>query len=51
MPWPREKWNQMPIFAMDADITVYWPEVRPEYEAWSGHKQCTSDDEADIMRA
>jgi hypothetical protein len=25
-------WSNRPLFAMDADITVYWPDVRPCYE-------------------
>lgn len=28
----RNKWKDRPRFAQDADITVYWPDVRPEYE-------------------
>lgn len=26
------KWENRPTFAYDADITVYWPEVRPCWE-------------------
>lgn len=26
------KWADRPLFAADADITVYWPDVRPCYE-------------------
>lgn len=27
------KWAARPLFALDADVTVYWPDVRPCYEA------------------
>lgn len=27
-----EKWDARPRFALDADVTVYWPEVRPCWE-------------------
>jgi hypothetical protein len=26
------RWSDRPLFARDADITVYWPEVRPCYD-------------------
>ena len=26
-------WDDRPAFALDADVTVYWPEVRPCWEA------------------
>lgn len=25
-------WDERPLFALDADVTVYWPDVRPCYE-------------------
>lgn len=25
-------WSARPLFALDADVTVYWPDVRPCYE-------------------
>jgi len=25
-------WASRPLFALDADVTVYWPQVRPCYE-------------------
>jgi len=25
-------WRDRPLFALDADVTVYWPDVRPCYE-------------------
>lgn len=25
------KWADRPMFALDADVTVYWPDVRPCY--------------------
>ena len=25
-------WEQRPMFALDADLTVYWPDVRPCWE-------------------
>jgi len=28
----NDKWADRPMFALDADITVYWPDVRPCYE-------------------
>lgn len=27
------KWDSRPRFALDADVTVYWPDVRPCYDA------------------
>ena len=27
-----DKWDERPMFALDADVTVYWPDVRPCYE-------------------
>lgn len=32
--WPREagrlpSWDERPMFALDADVTAYWPDVRP----------------------
>jgi hypothetical protein len=29
----KKKWEERPIFAKDADVTVYWPDVRPDYDA------------------
>ncbi|WP_202033170.1 hypothetical protein [Nocardioides sp. WS12] len=29
----NEQWSDRPRFALDADVTVYWPTVRPEYDA------------------
>lgn len=26
------KWEGRPAFALDADVTVYWPDVRPCWE-------------------
>lgn len=26
------EWADRPLFALDADVTVYWPAVRPCYE-------------------
>lgn len=26
------KWEDRPMFALDADVTVYWPDVRPCWE-------------------
>lgn len=26
------KWEDRPAFALDADVTVYWPDVRPCWE-------------------
>lgn len=26
------EWGERPVFALDADLTVYWPEVRPSWE-------------------
>ena len=26
------KWEDRPTFALDADVTVYWPDVRPCWE-------------------
>ena len=26
-------WADRPLFALDADVTVYWPDVRPVWEA------------------
>lgn len=26
------KWATRDLFALDADVTVYWPDVRPCYE-------------------
>lgn len=26
------KWDDRPAFALDADVTVYWPDVRPCWE-------------------
>lgn len=28
-------WADRPLFAADADITVYWPDVRPCYDRGS----------------
>jgi len=28
----RTPWEERPLFARDADVTVYWPDVRPEYD-------------------
>lgn len=28
-----DQWDDRPAFALDADVTVYWPEVRPCWEA------------------
>ena len=25
-------WDDRPMFALDADVTVYWPDVRPCWE-------------------
>lgn len=27
-----EHWERRPMFALDADVTVYWPDVRPCYD-------------------
>lgn len=27
-----QKWEDRPMFALDADVTVYWPDVRPCWE-------------------
>lgn len=27
-----DMWQDRPMFALDADVTVYWPDVRPCYE-------------------
>jgi hypothetical protein len=27
-------WDDRPLFAEDADVTVYWPDVRPAYDAY-----------------
>jgi hypothetical protein len=27
-----DRWADRPMFALDADVTVYWPDVRPCYE-------------------
>ena len=29
------RWADRPLFAYDADITVYWPDVRP---CWEGNE-------------
>jgi hypothetical protein len=29
---PRDVWDDRPMFALDADVTVYWPHVRPCWE-------------------
>lgn len=29
-------WEDRPMFALDADITVYWPDVRPVWEETNG---------------
>lgn len=31
-PSSSDKWAERPIFALNADVTVYWPDVRPCYE-------------------
>lgn len=28
----EEEWEDRPMFALDADVTVYWPDVRPCWE-------------------
>jgi len=28
----RTPWEERPLFAREADITAYWPDVRPEYD-------------------
>lgn len=31
--WPGSApWDERPRFALDADVTVYWPAVRPCWE-------------------
>lgn len=27
-----DRWESRPMFALDADVTVYWPDVRPCWE-------------------
>lgn len=27
-----DRWEHRPLFALDADLTVYWPDVRPCWE-------------------
>lgn len=27
-----DRWADRPMFALDADVTVYWPDVRPCWE-------------------
>lgn len=29
----EDRWSERPMFALDADVTVYWPDVRPCYDA------------------
>lgn len=38
MEWPEHTWDSKPgdMFAMDADLTVYWPAVRPCWEEHNG---------------
>jgi hypothetical protein len=31
-PTTGATWDDRPMFASDADVTVYWPDVRPCYE-------------------
>lgn len=30
--WMQGRWSERPLFALDADVTVYWPDVRPCWE-------------------
>lgn len=30
-------WDERPRFALDADVTVYWPDVRPCYDCVPEH--------------
>ena len=40
-PEPTDKWATRGLYALDADVTLYWPDVRPDYD-WMG--------EADAVR-
>ena len=31
-PLTEKEWEDRPAFALDADVTVYWPDVRPCWE-------------------
>lgn len=33
--WRDGVWADRPLFALDADVTVYWPDVRPCWEGES----------------
>jgi len=37
-----DKWENRPLFALDADVTVYWPDVRPCYD-WKEQEEVEAE--------
>lgn len=40
-------WSERPRFALDADVTVYWPDVRPCWEPSQDVREATYGPETD----